>query len=297
MKYTKPSLTSEQQADLLLSRGLVADRELLIKRLRDVNYYRLSAYWYTFRKNGLDDLKEGTRFEVIWDNYVFDRQLRLLVMDAIERVEVSIKTRLTNYYTLSYGPFGYTDRANLPGISVDNHRKLMDKIHKEIYHSKENFVQHYLSKYSSETELPLWMAVEIMDFGSLLTLFRHTSHYLKRKISNDYGIAAKVLESWLLTLNYVRNLCAHHGRLWNRVLPYRPLIPYKKHRPEFHDPVIVKPDRIFSIISILNYMLLNIAPQSKWKQRFIQLIEKKHPGITIRFMGFPENWRESVLWK
>ena len=177
MKYVKPALSFEQQADLLLSRGLHADRATLIVRLSEVNYYRLSAYWYSFRQPGTEDLQTDATLDTVWNRYVFDRQLRVLIMDAIERVEVSVKTRLANVIALQHGPFGYLDRRNLPGISVDQHRLLLDKIHKEMSHSKESFIAHYLSKYTSETELPIWMAVEIMDFGAMLTLFRATDQY------------------------------------------------------------------------------------------------------------------------
>ena len=108
MKYTKSPLTLEQQADLLLSRGMLGDRALMIDRLAVVNYYRLSGYWHPFRKQGDDAFRPGTTFEAVWDRYVFDRHLRLLVMDAIERIEVAVRTQLA--YSLAHrqgDPFAY----------------------------------------------------------------------------------------------------------------------------------------------------------------------------------------------
>jgi abortive infection bacteriophage resistance protein len=113
MKYSKPALPFSDQADLLLKRGMVADRDELIERLESVNYYRLSAYWHTFRRVNSDDLKPGTSFETVWKRYVFDRQLRLLVMDAIERVEIALRTQLVNRHSLAFGAFGYLDRTAL----------------------------------------------------------------------------------------------------------------------------------------------------------------------------------------
>ena len=83
MRYTKPPLTFEQQADQLLTRGLVTEREILIARLSEVNYYRLSGYWYPFRKPDADAFEPDTTLDLIWDRYVFDRQLRVLVMDKM----------------------------------------------------------------------------------------------------------------------------------------------------------------------------------------------------------------------
>lgn len=172
MKYTKPPQTFEEQADLLLDRNLIADRDLLISRLSEVNYYRLSAYWFPFRNPTDDSLLPDTTFETVWDRYVFDRQLRVLTMDAIERVEVAIRTRLANAFVLNHGAFGHVDRKNLPKLSVDAHRRFMGKIRNEESRSKERFVEHFQDKYTSETDLPLWMAAELMDFGTMFTLYR-----------------------------------------------------------------------------------------------------------------------------
>lgn len=297
MRYTKPALTVEEQADQLLGRGLVADRDELIACLSEVNYYRLSAYWHPFRQQGTEALLSGTTLAIVWDRYVFDRQLRLLIMDAIERVEVSVKTQAANLFALKHGPFGYLDRANYAGMTVGRHRKLLDTIRKEMGRSKEVFIQHYLAKYTSETDLPLWMAVEIMSFGALLTFFRNLDQYLKRQIADAYGVKAGVLESWLLTLNYIRNVCAHHGRLWNRILPVSPLVPHAKHRPEFHTPVEISAHRIFGVLTVLRYMLSQIAPQSHWQDRLEYLWTTKHPNIPIAQMGFPANWQDCPIWQ
>jgi abortive infection bacteriophage resistance protein len=296
MNYTKPALTVDQQADQLMARGLLADRALLIARLSEVNYYRLSAYWYPFRKPGTDTLEPGTSLATVWDRYVFDRHLRLLVMDAIERIEVSVRTRATNLFALQHGSFGYLDRRHFGGMSVNDHRRLLDTIREEMGRSREVFIRHYLNKYTSETDLPLWMAVEIMSFGAMLTFFRNLDQHLKRRVAEGYGLSAKVLESWLLTINYTRNLCAHHGRLWNRELPVKPLIPDAKHRPEFHRPVPVRGDRVFGLLTLQQYMLAKIAPQGHWQGRLVHLVETKHPGIPIAQMGFPPNWKDCPIW-
>lgn len=298
MRYSKPALSFTQQADQLLNRGLVADRELLIERLKAVNYYRLSAYWYTFRQTNANTeiLQAGTTLEKVWRRYAFDRQLRILVIDAIERVEIAVRTQLVNRHTLKHGPFGYLDRANLPNMAPHIHKDFVDKIMIEAGRSKEDFVQHFFSKYTSERDLPLWMACELMTFGQMLTLFRHLDKSIKREIATEYGVADTVLESWLLTLNYIRNLCAHHGRLWNRGMGNKePAIPRKRKHPDWHTPVPITSDRMFGVMTVLYYLLKQVAPQSAWKDRFKKLLDD-YPDVPIRFMGFPGNWEESPLW-
>lgn len=295
MKYTKPSLTFEEQADLLIKRGLVvSDRKTLLIHLNNVNYYRLSAYWYTFRQAD-DTLKPGTTFEMIWRRYTFDRQLRLLVMDAIERVEIAFRTQLTNIFTLKYGAFGHLNDSNLPRIDNSRWTELIQKIRDEAEHSKERFVDHYQSKYIGETDLPLWMAVELMTFGMLFTFFRGTESEIKHKVAAVYGISAEVLDSWLHCLNQVRNICAHHGRLWNRSLGIKPAIPRRNKHPEWHAPVEVSGEKIFAVLTFLRYLISYVAPLSRWPNRVESLL-KDYSDIPLKSMGFPENWKDCPIW-
>lgn len=298
MNYTKPPLTFERQAQRLLDRGMIApDRARLISHLSKVSYYRLSGYWHPF-KQADDSFRPGTTFETIWERYVFDRQLRLLVMDAVERIEVAIlRTQMVEYFTLRYGPFGYLDKANFnPKFSTDNHRRLLDDIKASTNQSKETFVDHFFKKYNSENDLPLWMAVEVMSFGNLFTFFRNLHHSDKQTLTQRIGVVPKVLDSWLHTFNYVRNLCAHHSRLWNRELAISPLIPDRHHQLQWHQPVKIDNKRVFAVLTISRYLLKQIAPQSKWQNR-LNVLLNEHPTIPIAMMGFPANWQDCPIWQ
>lgn len=304
LKYAKSPLSFEQQVDQLIARGMVGDRDLMINRLNEVNYYRLSAYWYPFRVTGCeqDSLQPGTQFEVIWDRYVFDRQLRLLVMDAIERVEISIRTRMTNLITLKANdPFIHLRRGfYAESSSVSEQGRLINGLRSNASASKEEFVKRFKKKYGAgqieeeKLDLPLWMASEIMTFGNMLTLFKLLDMHAKRELADGFGISAKVLESWLMSLNYIRNLCAHHARLWNRELAIRPAIPAAKSHPSWHEPEIQN-HRIFASLTILYVLLLRIAPQSGWASRLDTLL-KRHPDIPLRNMGFIDHWKQHPLW-
>lgn len=357
MRYSKPPLSFEKQADLLLSRGLLADKPVLIKTLQNVNYYRLSGYLYPYRQ--ADDLfKDGTTFQQVWRHYTFDRRLRFIVMDAIERVEVSVRTQLIYALVHSAGAFGYGEAQVLPKINAGAHGRLLQDLTNEVSRSKEKFVEHFKNKYGDSHEfLPLWVSGEIMSFGSVLTMYRGTSDKVKKTIAAYYNVSDQVLTSWLGTLNVVRNICAHHGRLWNRELGYKPFIPRKQKYPMWHIPVpvcmpakikrdtiilklprlencmhtffddigggyvtckenvisLIKkfdfPDeernkmfslceqthRVFVILTILKYLLGYIAPQTKWAERLLALLQE-YPEISRWSMGFPDNWREVSFW-
>jgi abortive infection bacteriophage resistance protein len=105
-----------------------------------------------------------------------------------------------------------------------------------------------------------------------------------------------VLKSWLITLNTVRNICAHHGRLWNRELGTKPRIPRQKRYPAWHVPVEVNGDRVFAVLTICAYCMGRVSPGSSWPRRLEELL-RKHPRIPRGSMGFPNNWIESPLWK
>ncbi len=296
MKYRKPALAFPDQADLLLTRGLIApSKQAVVEKLQAVSYYRLSAYWYPFRQPD-DILRPGTTLETVWRRYTFDRQLRLLVLDGIERVEISVRTQLVFQHTLKHGPFGYRDRAKLPGLNVSGHRDLLNRINEEATRSREDFVRHFFAKYTSETDLPLWMACELMTFGAMFTLFRGVETAIQQTIAAEYGVADRVLDSWLATFNQVRNLCAHHARLWNRAFGVRPQIPRPNKHPAWHRPVAVTSDRLFGVMTVLHYLLRQVAPQSEWRQRWEALLAR-YPEIPIAAMGFPANWKDSPLWQ
>jgi abortive infection bacteriophage resistance protein len=292
--YTKGPLTYQQQAQRLIGRGLLADQQDIVEKLKAVSYYRLSGYWYPFR-NTDNTFKNGTSLKKIWRIYTFDRQLRLIVMDAVERVEISARTQIVYRLSHKSGAFGYTSPANLPKLSSRDFKRLISEIERECKRSQEAFVKHY-NAYYIEKQLPLWIAAEIMTFGMTLTMFRGLDQQLKQSIAKYYNVSDSVFESWLAALNGIRNICAHHGRLWNRELGYKPMIPRKNKHPQWHKPATVKENRIFAILTILRYMLKFIAPQSSWAGRLYNLLDE-YKEIPIKPMGFPDNWKECPIWK
>ncbi len=296
MKYPKPPLSFEQQAELLVDRGLQGDPLAISQRLRSVSYYRLSGYSFPFR-NADDSFMPGTSFDAVWDRYAFDRRFRLLVMDAVERIEVAIRSQLSYHHAQAFGPFGYaTDPGSLPALDTPRRDRLLERVREDVDHSKETFVAHFKTKYGdSHADLPIWMATEVMAFGSILTLYKGSPKRIRKAVASSFGLPSEVLGSWLLTLNAVRNICAHHGRLWNRVLGVKPMIPRQPGYPDWHSPFTVENDRLFVVLTICNYCLRLIAPQSRWPVRLRELL-KEFAAVPQREMGFPDNWRACPIW-
>lgn len=296
MKYEKLPLIFEEQAEQLISRGLKGDKNLLTNTLKNVNYYRLSGYLYPY-KNPDDSFKPETKFEKVWSHYTFDRHLRLMVMDVIERFEISIRTKLICCIGHETEAFGYFDLCCYPNMRAGAYANLIKIITSEAKRSREKFVEHFFTKYGDlHKVLPIWMAGEIVSLGCTLKIYGGISNKIKQNVAADYGVPDEVLLSWIKTVHAIRNICAHHGRLWNRTLGIKPRIPKKRRYPEWHDPVKIPQDKIFGILTIFQYLLRIIAPQSKWKDRLLSLL-KNYSEISIEDMGFPDNWKKCVFWK
>ena len=295
MKYLKPATSYEQQADLILKRGMIADRAILLRRLQAVGYYRLCAYWHPF-KQADDTFLPGTTFEVVWNRYTFDRQLRLSVMDAMERVEVAVRTVLLTELATHAGPFAHLDVALFPGTRSEKHARFVDSLREEAQRSNEVFVAHFRATYDEFPDLPIWAAAEIMSFGTMLTLFNMSSNRVQKAIARRYGLTGRVLGSWLLTLNYTRNLCAHHSRLWNRALALKPLLPDEKLDARWHGAVPIANDRVFVVLTLLHFLVRQIAPQTEWRERLFTLFDR-FPGVPLKPMGIPDKWRTHDLWR
>src|SRR5262245_55661616 len=290
MYYQKPPLTYDQQFDLLKSRGLeIPDRIRAMHWLRRISYYRLSAYFLPFKTD--DAFHPGTTFDHVASLYIFDRKLRLVFMDAIERFEVSLRTNLTYELSHRHGPFGYADAENF--APWFKHAALMSEIQKAESKSQETFVRHYRKKYHAESALPLWMATELLSFGWLSQIYKACHPEIKRSIARRLDIQDVQLASWLHSLSFIRNVCAHHSRLWNRELAVKPSIPRTSRGWPYR---VQGTDRLYCVMVIAMHCMNRIAPNCGWRRRLLSVFDE-HPEVDLDAMQIPADWRELPLWK
>jgi abortive infection bacteriophage resistance protein len=230
--------------------------------------------------------------------YAFDRHLRLLVMDAIERIEIAVRSLMAYHHAHEHGAFAYAvDPNSLPKRGPGEHAEFLERLSEEVARSRERFVKHFWTEYGdAHNHLPVWMVTKVMSFGSVLSFFRSSSSKVKTAVASAFGMPHKVFDSWLLTLNTVRNICAHHARLWNRELGTNPIIPRLGDYPDWHTPVKVENKRVFAVLTICRHCLQEMAPQSKWMHR-LEILLDNFPSIPRQHMGFPENWKDCPIWK
>jgi len=304
MKYEKKALSLEDQADQLLERGLIADRAELMMRLQAVNYYRMSGYLHPYRIRDdegkpTDNYQAGTTLEEVWRRYNFDRRLRIILLDAIERVEVAVRTRLVFHFTHAYGPFGYLEPENLPGLkSISEYLEWRGNLAQETKRAKnEQFVKHFHGKYGDvHREPPLWMLCELMSYGSMLRLASGVEPAIQQAVAKEFEMSDKQFFSWLKALYSVRNACAHHSRVWNRIFGVAPMTPHKNKFSKWHEEPKLPNNRVGYALAICRFWLNKITPTSQWQQRLFDLLDE-YPEIPLDNMGLPDDWRKHPLFE
>lgn len=324
MTYTKPWKSYDEQLDTLIERGMsVTDRAAALDYLERIGYYRLSGYWFPFRERSgnccvlsagnqkpkkvqtlaLDQFKPGVTFQHAVALYVFDKRLRLLALDALERIEIALRVDLS--HTLGrLDPFAYLR----PGLfhdefsqkietdsGVTKHHTWLGKHGQLIGRSKEEFVRHNKERYG--LPLAIWVACEVWDFGTMSTLFNGMREAEQDAIAMEYGISnGRIFASWLRSLNYLRNVSAHHSRLWNRNIVDQPRLPPSAEVPwvaPFESDVHARA-RCFLLLRIARHLIQVINPSSSWPDRMREHIQAfpdlSAAGITAEGMGVVAGW-------
>lgn len=300
MIAAKPHKEYDQQLELLLNRGmLIQDNSRAMRKLSQVGYYRLSGFWYTSRiirtnDDGLsyrsDDFLNGTSFEQAYDLYLFDKKLRLLMMDALERVEIHIRSIIAHEVGRS-DPLGYLNPAFinkrfLIDSSPSTFDKWLDKQTKKIRDSRDDCIVWHRRE---NKEIPFWVAVETWDFGQMSKYYAMLNGGMQLKIIKRLGIDNKqMLSKWLQCLNLLRNRCAHHSRIWNRKHPV-------VHIPQtdFFNALQINErdkERLYSAICIIWYLVRMIGPSSQWIRQVAEHFDTKPhmPGCSFLSMGMPQ---------
>jgi abortive infection bacteriophage resistance protein len=323
MKYAKPYLDIQQQISLLQQRGLtVTDEAKAGDYLRRIGYYRLSAYWYPLRRSSLvkeddgrmkaviaDDFRPGSEFPLVLDLYVFDKKLRLLVLDALERIEVALRTDVALLLgrkdpwahrnpDMLHGNFAKKLR---PDTGRTAHAEWLEKLDGTAARSREEFAQHFRRKYA-ESPLPIWMAVELLEFGALSHFLAGMTVADQEALAARYGLARReLLTSWVRTLTFVRNVCAHHGRLWNRTLIDHPKPPHPGEVPELDHLATdhFAQGRLYAAMAIIRFMLKVMNPATSWAERLKAHVTTfpRSPVVPFASSGFPDGWETLPLWR
>jgi abortive infection bacteriophage resistance protein len=298
--------------------------------LERIGYYRLSGYWYPFRKSHLDidpqtgrprvdritrkevivvedDFLPGTTFSQVMDLYVFDKRLRLIFFDAIERIEIALRvdialllgarSQLAHRDPLLFDTrFGVT--RNTTGET--QHGKWLAKLDKAYLLSSEEFVKHFRFRYPSDFP-PIWVAIEMCDFGAIAKMLEGMKYNDRVALARRYSLPRpELLVAFIKNINSIRNLCAHHSRLWNRSPEFRIALPMRGEIPlltHLIDDVNAN-SRLYATAAALQFILRRVNPSTAWAQRLKKAMTTLPTvnGITAAKAGFPAGWENLALW-
>nr|WP_314567058.1 Abi family protein [uncultured Pseudomonas sp.] len=325
--FSKPAIDVPAQLELLKRRGLLIKDEARAESfLKSVSFFRLSPYMRPFQQPEDVDhrFRDGSQFRQLTRLYDFDRRLRLLTMDAIERVEIASRAVIGNHMGPTHGCHWYINpqifhpsfdhqrllttlsikQSNatrdyqrecerIDRLRADDNRKDILKRHR----AKESYARHYPMTYAYPSLMPGWAMLEELTLGDLSHLYKGLAKDSDKKaVAKLLGLVAPLMQSWLHTLTTVRNMCAHHSRMWNRELGIRPELPKKVHFP--WPEYLFQPGphtRIFAALCILNHLMHQVSPHARWDLRLYQLIHE-FPEVSLKAMGFPPDWYQDPFW-
>ncbi len=297
MEYTKSPLEVHALIQILKDRGLSFDKEQeILKFLENVSYFRFRTYLRPLEQDHITHkYKTDASFEKAISLYQFDSKLRYLLFSAIQKIEISLRAKVINHFSLSHGPFWFIQ----PELAIDKHKftENLGTLERELQRSKNEFIKEHYVKYGKNGYPPAWKLLELVSFGCLTKLYLNFSDTsIKKKIALSYNVPQhEILGSWMKSVNALRNACAHHERIWNRAMPAIPQLPdtlrnlWITNKPQ-------NSMRFYSVFCCLIYWLNNIDPENTLVQDFKSLLQE-FPTVDTTAMGFPENWKEEPFWK
>ena len=263
--------------------------------LEHIGYYRLSAYMYPLLQipKQLHHYKPNTSFSQVMMIYRFDKKLRLLIFNEIEKIEVAVRSAIVNIgCDMTGNPFWMTDGSNF--IDASKFRHTMDLIDSELRHSREDFIVHFKQTYS-DTYPPAWILAEVLPFGFITNIYSNIKTTKNKKcIAQRFGLQVAPFESWLTIVTLTRNSCCHHARVWNKQNTIRPMIPNRMTGKWIALPTDTL--RIYFNLCIIKFFLNTISPQNDMKAKLDTLLAA-YPSIDIAAMGFPLGWQNEPLWQ
>ena len=296
MKFDKPSLTNKAHIDLLSKRGLrIEDPDKALRCIEFIGYFRLSGYFHYFLQ---DDKKEHifkaeTSFDDVINIYSFDRKLRALLLLQLEKVEVAFRAVISDSMSEIDGAHWYMDGRHFHDSKFFSHSRFMQDISTEVDRKKKTtFVKHYLEKYDTPKLPPSWMVFELVSFGLVVTLYKHLNARLKKHICKRFQLPPYILANWMENCNSLRNMCAHHERVWNAKFIKKPSF---KSVANITDLDIPSEKKLYAQLFMLQKLLDVIHPDASFKKELKDLLEC-YSSIPTKDMGFPENWKHEEVW-
>ena len=231
--------------------------------------------------------KTGVTFDRVLRLYRFDKKLRVLLFNEIEKIEVAFRAAVVNTITDRTGDIFWMTNPAYVNSSTSS------LIQREYSRSTEDFIEHFKRTYSDPYP-PAWILSEILPFGNITWIFRNLSNSNKKAVAKKFYLHAPVLESWMNIVTLTRNSCCHHARVWNKVNSIIPNDMSGMTRPWITTSTDKR--KTYYNICIIKYFLDLISPNNDFKKKLLTLF-LAFPEIDLNAMGFNANWEAEPLWR
>lgn len=306
MIFAEPALTHEAQLEQLKKRGLyIADEAKAWHTLKHLHYHRLANYFPPFYQDVTSQrFVAGISFADIIALYDYDEQLRKLLLEALTRLELSFRAAWTYHVSHELGAHAYLE----PNFFDKKQNGIRKAFKKEARRSHEPALRAYYAQYISPEAPPIWLVCELMSFGQLSKSFQNVqSKRVRKKIAAEYGLPSDIYGSFLNQASHVRNLCAHHARVWNREFTF--LFQLPKKRPvgwvKFFDGRVDSQGdrqnrRLYNTLVMLCYLTQQVDDARAWQEGLVAFLAtyRHNPHIDfLEAMGFPAQWHRLALWR
>ncbi|AJI53921.1 Abi family protein [Francisella philomiragia] len=280
-KSIKDWKSYQEQLDILKSRGMIIDDEpKAIKYLQNINYYRLSGYWYDFLTKDRKRFNPNTKFTDAKELYVFDKKLRLLVLDAIETIEISLRANFA-YIMGEINPIAYKSKKvfnlekdvnnkypNWKMNRFEGFKQKLEDYKRQKEDKREVFINHHIKQ---NKEIPIWVALEVYTLGNISKIYEIINSDIATNIARVYDIETPTtFERILTSITIIRNICSHHGRLWNRSFTFN----IKGSDNLIDKNLYYGKNNLFFFILIIDFLLKKILPNSSWLNKFFECVDK-----------------------
>ncbi len=297
MQYNKQPLDYSGILAMLKERGLIVrDDNKAIAQLKVISYFRLANYFRPMEADKTTHIfKPNSYFENAVDLYKFDQELRTLLFNAIQTIEIALRSKMIHHISLQYGSFWFMDASLFNNSSI--FETCLQHIRQEVERSREDFIIEHLERYTEPDIPPVWKTLEVTTFGTLSKLFENfKDNQLKKRIAREFNLPQHIiLENWIKCAVIMRNHLAHHTRVWNRNFPYIPQtnVPL---RGAWLSQRIRHSHKLYPYLCCMQYLLNSVLPDNTFSHDLAMLLEK-HPNVDSSAMGFSMDWQEEVLWQ
>jgi len=302
--FKKIATTIPQQIELLKERGLIiTPNDRADKYLSHISYYRLGEYWYVMQEDKENHIfKPNSKFADVISLYNFDAQLRILLFDIIEKIEISLRTKLIYHLSHEIDPWWFQNFNHFyDSLALV---KTLANLEDELSRTKDVTIKNHKKKHKDDLRYPpAWKSLEQTSFGALSKLYGNLKHTVKSKdtIAKEFGaVNHTYLPSWLQSMAQIRNYCAHHSRLWNRNLPGtvkllsnppNAWIRDKENVPKQHEF-----QKLYVHLCLMKYLINSIQPNNNFTERLNNLFTL-YPNVDPNALGMKSDWQQEPLWQ